>query len=75
MNGVVASEFRKVKRARDTLQEQCDELQAMVGSLQLQLSLYAGIMKERHLEEKNRKKGRISQREVRSLVREEGWFQ
>jgi len=44
MNGVVASEFQRVKRERDTLQQRCDALQAMVGSLQVQLELYAQVM-------------------------------
>ena len=48
MNGVVA-----LKREREN---KCDALQAMVGSLKLQLSLYAQIMNERHEEEKRRKR-------------------
>jgi hypothetical protein len=41
-------EFQRAKRHRDTLHERCDALQAMVGSLQLQLELYAEVMHGKH---------------------------
>ena len=56
MNRVVASEFQRVKRERDTLQERCDALQAMVGSLQVQLELYAEVMHGKYERTKVRKR-------------------
>lgn len=48
-----------LKRERDALQDKCDELQAMVGSLKLQLCLYAHIMNEQYQAERKRKKNKI----------------
>lgn len=53
MEGLLIS---KLKRERDTLQDRCDALQAMVGSLELQLALYAEIMSDKHRAKCRRKR-------------------